>query len=216
MNSIHDMGGMHGFGPIVLEEKEPVFPAAWEGRVYAMVRVWYPWARYKSWGSFRHNLEKIPPSDYLKMSYYERWFYVHEQKALETGIITRAELERGTANLDNVIPELEPHPDSWRGSGRLNEELSPKFRQNQRVKAKNINGLAHNRLPGYVRGKVGTIISINGVYALQDTNEKEEQPHDQLENVYTVKFSSTELWGADGNSNDYVYVDAWESYLDFE
>ena len=67
-----------------------------------------------------------------------------------------------------------------------------------------------------MRGKVGTIISINGVYALQDTNEKEEQPHDQLENVYTVKFSSTELWGADGNSNDYVYVDAWESYLDFE
>ena len=67
-----------------------------------------------------------------------------------------------------------------------------------------------------MRGKVGTIISINGVYSLQDTNEKDEQPHDQLENVYTVKFSSTELWGAGGNSNDYVYVDAWESYLDFE
>ena len=67
-----------------------------------------------------------------------------------------------------------------------------------------------------MRGKVGTIISIYGVYALQDTNEKEEQPHDQLENVYNVKFSSTELWGADGNSNDYVYVDVWESYLDFE
>ena len=153
MNSIHDMGGMHGFGLIVLEEKEPVFHTEWEGRVYAMVRVWYPWARYKSWGSFRHNLEKIPPSDYLKMSYYERWFYVHEQKALETGIVTRAELERGTANLDNVIPELEPHPDSWRGSGRLNEELSPKFRQNQTVKAKNINGLAHNRLPEVCEGK---------------------------------------------------------------
>ena len=47
MNSIHDMGGMHGFGPIVLEEKEPVFHTEWEGRVYAMVRVWYPWARYR-------------------------------------------------------------------------------------------------------------------------------------------------------------------------
>ena len=31
MNSIHDMGGMHGFGPIVAEEEEPVFRAAWEG-----------------------------------------------------------------------------------------------------------------------------------------------------------------------------------------
>ena len=37
MNSIHDMGGMHGFGPIVLEEKEPDFHTEWEGRVYAMV-----------------------------------------------------------------------------------------------------------------------------------------------------------------------------------
>jgi nitrile hydratase beta subunit len=215
MNSIHDMGGMHGFGPIVVEEEEPVFHAGWESRVYGLVRVWYPWARYKSWGSFRHNLEKISPSDYLEMSYYERWFHVHEQKALETGIVTRIELERSEANLANVIPDLEPHPNTWRGSKRLNEELLPKFRKDQTVKVKNINGLAHNRLPRYVRGKVGTINSINGVYALQDTNEKEEQPHDQLENVYTVKFSSRELWGADGHSNDYVYIDAWESYLDF-
>ena len=55
-----------------------------------------------------------------------------------------------------------------------------------------------------MRGKVGTIFSINGVYALQDTNEKGEQPHDQLENVYTVKFSSSELWGENGNVKDYV------------
>ena len=215
MNSIHDMGGMHGFGHIVQQEEEPVFRDSWESRVYALVRVWYPWARYKSWGSFRHNLEKIPPSDYLKMSYYERWFYVHELKALETGIVTRAELERGAAYLDNTIPELEPHLDSWRGSRRLDEKLPSKFRENQTIKVRNINGLAHNRLPRYVRGKVGTIISINGVYALQDTNEKDEQPHDKPENVYTVKFSSTELWGLDGNSNDFVYIDAWESYLDF-
>lgn len=216
MNSIHDMGGMHGFGPIEVEKNEPVFHADWESRVYALVRVWYPWARYKSWGSFRHNLEKIPPSDYLEMSYYERWFHVHEQKALETGIVTRTELETSKANLDNVVPELERHPDSWRGSRRLNEELPLKFCKGQEVRAKNINGFAHNRLPRYVRGKVGTIFSINGVYALQDTNEKGEQPYDQLENVYTVKFSSSELWGANGNVKDFVYIDAWESYLDFD
>ena len=216
MNSIHDMGGMHGFGPIEVEKNEPVFHADWESRVYALVRVWYPWARYKSWGSFRHNLEKIPPSDYLKMSYYERWFHVHEQKALETGIVTRTELETSKANPDNVVPDLERHPDSWRGSRRLNEELPLKFCKGQEVRAKNLNGFAHNRLPRYVRGKVGTIFSINGVYALQDTNEKGEQPYAQLENVYTVKFSSSELWGANGNVKDFVYIDAWESYLDID
>ena len=36
MNSIHDMGGMHGFGPIELEADEPVFHYDWERRVFAM------------------------------------------------------------------------------------------------------------------------------------------------------------------------------------
>ena len=31
MNGIHDMGGMHGFGPVSVEEHEPVFHRAWEG-----------------------------------------------------------------------------------------------------------------------------------------------------------------------------------------
>ena len=36
MNGIHDMGGMHGFGPVPIETDEPVFHEPWEGRVYAM------------------------------------------------------------------------------------------------------------------------------------------------------------------------------------
>ena len=31
MNGVHDMGGMHGFGPIVREENEPLFHAALGG-----------------------------------------------------------------------------------------------------------------------------------------------------------------------------------------
>ena len=38
MNGIHDMGGMHGFGPIEVEKDEPVFHHPWEGRVYAIRR----------------------------------------------------------------------------------------------------------------------------------------------------------------------------------
>ena len=32
-NTIHDMGGMHGFGPVEAEPNEPVFHETWEGRV---------------------------------------------------------------------------------------------------------------------------------------------------------------------------------------
>ena len=37
-NSVHDMGGMHGFGPVVPEPNEPVFHEDWEKRVYALQR----------------------------------------------------------------------------------------------------------------------------------------------------------------------------------
>ena len=41
-NSIHDMGGMHGFGPVEEEPDEPVFHETWESRVYAMNRAMGP------------------------------------------------------------------------------------------------------------------------------------------------------------------------------
>ncbi len=36
MNGVHDMGGMHGMGPIMPEANEPVFHEPWEGHVYAL------------------------------------------------------------------------------------------------------------------------------------------------------------------------------------
>ena len=37
MNGVHDMGGMHGFGPVDIERDEPVFHQRWEGIVRAMM-----------------------------------------------------------------------------------------------------------------------------------------------------------------------------------
>ena len=37
MNGAHDIGGEHGFGPVVPEVDEPIFHAEWEERVLAMV-----------------------------------------------------------------------------------------------------------------------------------------------------------------------------------
>jgi nitrile hydratase subunit beta len=36
MNGVHDMGGMHGMGPLPTEVNEPVFHHPWEGRVFAL------------------------------------------------------------------------------------------------------------------------------------------------------------------------------------
>ena len=63
-NSIHDMGGMHGFGPVEPEPDEPVFHAAWEKRVLAMQRAMGATRLWTIDGG-RASLESLPPLDYL-------------------------------------------------------------------------------------------------------------------------------------------------------
>ena len=36
MDGIHDMGGMHGLGPIEVEPNEPVFHHEWEARMFGI------------------------------------------------------------------------------------------------------------------------------------------------------------------------------------
>src|SRR5450432_3500157 len=95
MNGIHDMGGMHGLGAIQVEKNEPVFHARWEGRVIAMRRVVA--AGGKVTLGLREAIEGIPAADYLRMSYYERWFTALIEQLVASGLVTRAEVESGRA-----------------------------------------------------------------------------------------------------------------------
>ena len=73
MNGVHDMGGMHGFGKVEPEPNEPVFHAAWEGRVLAMQRAMGYARRVEHRHVARRDQERLPPRVYLAASYYERW-----------------------------------------------------------------------------------------------------------------------------------------------
>ena len=92
MNGIHDMGGMHGFGPVPREEQEPVFHAPWEGRVFAMTLALGSRGVHDPLG-LRFSLEEMDPALYLSSSFYERWLNVAEQALLGKGLLTREELE---------------------------------------------------------------------------------------------------------------------------
>ncbi|MBT7756851.1 MAG: nitrile hydratase subunit beta, partial [Rhodospirillaceae bacterium] len=72
MNGIHDMGGVHGYGPIIREEDEPVFHHEWEGKALALARTGLAGGHFNL-DEFRHAMERIPPVEYLSISYYERW-----------------------------------------------------------------------------------------------------------------------------------------------
>src|SRR3984893_4193556 len=94
MNGVHDMGGMHGMGPIQEEKKEPVFHAPWQGRAYAVTRAMGAWRRWNL-DATRYQRELIPPADYFTMSYYERWIVALVELMVKTGLVTRAEIESG-------------------------------------------------------------------------------------------------------------------------
>ena len=60
MNGIHDLGGMHGLGPVLREDNEPVFHEVWEGRAFALFASTFVFAGYTV-DEFRHAIEKSHP-----------------------------------------------------------------------------------------------------------------------------------------------------------
>jgi hypothetical protein len=90
MNGAHDMGGAHGFGPVVQEENEPIFHADWEAKALVMTLS----ASGGRWNidMSRFARENSSPADYLARSYYEIWTYGLEKLMVESGMVTSEEL----------------------------------------------------------------------------------------------------------------------------
>ena len=217
MNGIHDMGGMHGMGRVHHEAGEPVFHEAWEGRVFALsfaVRAWRKW----NIDAGRYEIELIPPADYLRMSYYERWLARLVKLMIKKGLVTRVEVEAGRSAAGS--PKAEPPLTAERvptmvRSGALASRdvpVSARFDVNQRVRARTMHPAGHTRLPRYVRGKIGTVERDHGVYVFPDTNALflGENP----QHVYSVRFAARELWGDQASPRDAVYLDLWDDYLE--
>lgn len=78
MSRVHDIGGQTGFGPVPVGEDGQPFAADWEARVYALNGVLRSRGLYTT-DEFRDAIERIPPAEYLGLSYYERWL-----RAIET------------------------------------------------------------------------------------------------------------------------------------
>ena len=98
MNGIHDLGGMHGLGPIAAETNEPVFHADWERRVFGVMIATFAGGNFNV-DEFRHGIERMNPADYLGTSYYEHWLHTIEANLIEKGVITRKELDDRIARL---------------------------------------------------------------------------------------------------------------------
>jgi nitrile hydratase len=215
VNGIHDMGGMHGMGPIEYDPHQPVFHEPWEGRAWGINRAIGRFGRGR-WGNTRFDLERIPAADYLRMSYYERWFTIVVNRLLASGLITNDELASGRADPLRPAPVLPPQDARplTASAARQNSKVTSRFKIGQQVRGRNINPVGHTRMPRYTRGKVGRVVRHNGVFALQDTDPQGLPLGRPPQHVYTVQFTARALWGDQGSPRDTVHVDMWEDYLE--
>jgi len=206
MDGVHDMGGMQGFGPVVTPDAELVFHEAWEAR-QAAVSVLTLLSRV--------TIERMPAREYLDAGYYERWLWATERDLLAAGSIRPGEIEEWQRRLANgEAPPVRTDPaavtsaiEETREIWRFPAAEHPRFGVDDGVRVGRMRPVGHTRCPRYVRGATGTVRAILGADKLPEDEARTEP-------VYTVAFSSTDLWGTGEEREWIVLVDLWESYLE--
>jgi nitrile hydratase len=217
MNGVHDMGGMHGFGPIVREVNEPLFHATWEAHVRAMAVI--AWSRdYFTLDAFRYGIERMDPAHYLRAPYFERWLASTELNLLENGFLTSDELDDRTEYFrqhpEAMLPRgvaSPPAPESADESANPPLPAS-EFVVGDAVVTRNIHPPGHTRLPRYARRKRGIVQRLHGPQIFPDTNALGLGENPQ--SLYSVRFDACELWGDSAEPRQTVSLDLWESYLE--
>jgi len=184
MDGIHDLGGRQGFGRV--EHDETVFHADWERRVLGLALS----SQEANVDAFRHAIERLDPVTYLTAGYFGRWLGALELLAHEADAGIRA-----------------TGPDTLRSVDR-----APGFAVGDRVRARDLFTSGHTRMPGYVRGRCGTVVAVHPAFVYPDTNAHGlgEKP----QHVFAVRFEAAELWGRTADPASAVHVDLFEDYLE--
>ena len=216
MNGAQDLGGMHGFGPVIAESNEPWFHSEWERKAFALT---VAMGATGTWNldMARAARESLPPSQYLSISYYQIWFEALQKLLIDKGLVTADEVLKGKA-CDVLAAQLrtllkdQVAPALARGSPSERQILAPaRFKTGDSIKTRQMNPITHTRLPRYCRDKRGTVWSVRGGHVFPDTNATGQGEQPQW--LYTIQFTATELWGADTTASS-ICVDCWESYLE--
>ncbi len=225
MNGIHDMGGLHGFGPVPVETDEPVFHARWEGRVFAMTQALDTTGIYNL-DEHRHEIELMHPADYLRDGYYGRWLFAMERILDRKHILRRTEVDRrldeqaaDASKVSALSPERQwPLTDEQRirwGAQRPETTVTPVFAVGDRVRVRNLHPPGHTRLTAYVRGRAGVVRKVNAQsWILPDT--RAHNVGDNPQPVYNVTFTGHELWGDAAEPGTIINVDLSEAYLEHD
>ena len=204
MNGAHDLGGMMGFGPVVPEKNEPVFHAAWEARLFALVLAAGQHGRW-TLDEDRSACENRPPAEYLRLSYYEIWLAAFSELLNKKAVIGTPPSPSQVLRPENVAAALLAR------SGYVRRAPAPqKFKSGDKVSTRNNHPAGHTRLPRYLRGHAGEVAAVRGAHVFPDSNAHCRGEDPQW--LYSVRFEAREVWG--NSSHDKIHADLWEPYLE--
>ena len=147
--------------------------------------------QFRNIDEFRHAIERIPAPIYLDSSYYERWLnammtlLVEKKKSHARGT-RRARRGSGRTCATGRI--------SFAAKRRRCKRRGARFREGDRVVARNINPTGHTRLPRYVRGKRGVDSSRLGRCMFSPTATRITRAS-RAQHVYSVSFDGARAVG---------------------
>jgi len=202
MDSMHDLGGQQGFGKVVHSRVAPVFHAQWEVRANALYSLAVKNGVFNM-DEYRHAIERMTPQHYLMASYYERSLTSLATLCVEKGLVTHEELAQLAGGGFPLAMPSAP--------GRGNHAHRMAFVPGDHVRVRDEHVAGHVRMPGYIRGKRGVVISQSPAYPFPDAHA--HGLHAQDEPTYDVRFEATDLW-PQGAEPAQVNVAVFESYLD--
>jgi nitrile hydratase len=228
MHGPHDVGGRDGIGPIDAAFLKPGIPDwryPFEGRMHAVT------AMAIAKGAFnldeqRHGIELMKWSEYLDSTYYAHWLFSVEKLLNDKGYVSHDEIDQRMVELG--APSMTPHPQKpetlspfasqmidvlWKGTPHdVAADTPPVFEGGATVVVRNLHEATHNRLPGYLNKARGVIAKQYGAFhdPAASAHEQVSRPHQ----LYMVRFSATDLWGAEATEDFDLYADLFEDYLE--
>ena len=220
MDGVHDMGGMHGFGPALEPGGELAYHERWEPRVFA-IQILVGVEGLGAGPGGRAVREEMDPARYLAATYYERWLYSAEQRLLRKGTIAPGEIEAMKERLEageaTPVHRDRAMADRILANLRAEDPMEPpppdaRFARRARVRVRRMHPKGHTRCPRYARGAVGLVEAVRGADRLPDRAVYGEKV--APEPVYSVAFRSEDLWGPSEEPGWTVVLDLWESYLE--
>ncbi|MBZ8117065.1 nitrile hydratase subunit beta [Roseovarius sp. LXJ103] len=216
MDGIHDMGWMHGFGPVPVNA-EGTFDHPWQGRAFALCEILGFAVPYGS-DEHRQAIERLAPAEYLTRDYFEKWMLAATSLVTGAGLVSADEVATGRkafdidrtkhtaigaadflaackAGADMTFPD---HPEK------------PRFKVGAQVRIVTHGPAGHTRVPRYLRGRLGRIEAQLGAFQFADAIAAGRGPDPQ--HCYTVVFDAAELWG---EGSDTLAADLWEPYIEY-